>query len=771
MKKNQQSELLAPAGNLDSALIAYKYGADAVYAGFSRFNAREMNKNFSFDDMSRLSEYSKKHNKKYYNTFNTLIKEDELELFYNDVEKAISLEPDALILQDMGIASLIKKAFPNQAIHTSTQMGVHNSAGVSEASKFGFERVILERQVTIDEIRAISKKSDMELEVFIHGALCCSLSGCCLFSSWIGGYSGNRGKCKQPCRRRYYPVDNSENGFFFSPADLAMIDKMEELIDIGVASFKIEGRLKRADYIANTVTAYRKMIDGVLEGRRKEVRGESRRILGETPGRVWSAGFAQKEDFATLIQYKKPGVAGKLSGRVVASESSGVKIEASAYLKPGDRVRFQSNSGEEQPSITIKHIRNQTRKDAHSLKPGDIGFIKTDLRPDANCRVFKVGSTMSVTGGDNSKLPLFSPSKKADLKIEIKPNSFDVTATVNNFNFPKFSYAIEFEESQKSQFDPSRVTTQFRATATDEWDESHITILCDSNPFIPASLLKKIRRAFWSWFLEQAEEHTQKFENSSPTTFNEHYNAIKTQFLTQYNSKESLSDLQYQTKTSTIRQNSSKGSRKAKGGTIIAISIADYEKKECDPSKTELILPQFCPETAIDNLEHSIKRAINRGYKRFRVTSLFQFSLIEKLPVADQKNLFLTVAFPLPATNSLAFFFLLNRVDRVQLWIELSKSEMKEIIQQLPQNSYEQFISGTLSILTTRAKIPYVGNIRDSKGLPFIIKKGEYGLFHLYSGKLFNVPPLESASTFQDHLVEPFEKKSTSTFNYNYKFV
>ena len=752
-------ELLAPAGNLESALIAYKHGADAVYAGFSRFNAREMNKNFSFDDMSRLSEYSKRNNKKYYNTFNTLIKEDELPLFFEDVTKAVSLEPDALIIQDIGIASLVKEAFPNQPIHTSTQMGLHNSAGVEFGKDFGFERVILERQVTIEEIRQITNKTDMELEVFIHGALCCSLSGACLFSSWIGGYSGNRGKCKQPCRRRYYPTDNKqENGFFFSPADLAMVDKMDELIELGIASFKIEGRLKRSDYIANTVSAYRKMIDGILEGKKKEVRGEARRILGETPGRVWSTGFYEKSGFDSLIQYNKIGVAGKLCGKVLSNERNGVKVEATSYLKPGDRIRFQSNSGEEQPSITIKHINNFNRSDAYSLKPGESGLIKTDVKADRNSRIFKVGSTINVAGKDPSKLPLFSPSNKVDLKIEIKSDQLSVKSQFGDFKAKKYIYAFIFDESENGTFNPESVIKQFKSTANAKWDCGSVDVSYIGNPFLPSSVLKKMRRGFWSHFINQIEENKIDIDSNVTKEFSVVYKAI----CEKLDSKLIDFSTQYQTKTIKFEK-SAKASKKI----IKAIPISRAGKDNSD----ELILPQFCPEDKLDSLFNQFKKAVDNGFTRFRITSLFQLSLIKKLPKGKKNHLFLTAAFPLPATNSLAFYFLLTQLNRVQLWLELSKDEMIEIVNKIPKNSYEQFVSGTLSLLSTRAKIPYHGNIRDSKGLPFIITKDEIGLNHIYSGKNFEVTPIEGASTYEDLSITPFDTKNSSTFNYNYKFV
>ena len=177
---NNKPELLAPAGNLDCALAALQSGADAVYAGISRYNAREMGENFSWDDMSRLSAYTKKTNKRLYLTFNTLIKEQEFGDFGSLVERMSRLKPDAVIIQDIGVARFLREYFPDLTLHASTQMGIHNSAGVAAAVELGMERVILERQVTMEELKKICRLP-VEIEVFVHGALCCSISGHCPF--------------------------------------------------------------------------------------------------------------------------------------------------------------------------------------------------------------------------------------------------------------------------------------------------------------------------------------------------------------------------------------------------------------------------------------------------------------------------------------------------------------------------------------------------------------------------------------------------------------
>ena len=194
-------ELLAPAGSPACALAAFDAGADAIYAGLSKFNARERGENFNPDSMARVIDYAHKLGRKVYVTLNTLVKECELTEVAEYLAELEELAPDALLVQDLGLLRMARECFPKLTLHASTQMGFHNSAGLQIARELGVTRVVLERQMTLDEIAAVKASTDLELEVFIHGALCASLSGQCLFSSYLGGYSGNRGKCKQPCRR------------------------------------------------------------------------------------------------------------------------------------------------------------------------------------------------------------------------------------------------------------------------------------------------------------------------------------------------------------------------------------------------------------------------------------------------------------------------------------------------------------------------------------------------------------------------------------------
>ncbi len=255
-------ELLAPAGSRECFFAAIDSGADAVYLGLADFNARLRAKNFTTRDLSILVPYAHSRNVKVYVTLNTLIKQSEIAPALNALYQLDQLGVDAVIAADIGLMRLAKDNFPNLRIHGSTQAAAHNGYGVDFLSTLGVKRVVLARELSLEEIEETTKRSSIETEVFIHGALCYSMSGMCLASSFIGGASGNRGRCTQVCRRRFKTDGiNTVNGYFFSPNDLQALPFIGKLIKAGVACFKIEGRMKGAEYVSTVVKAYRQAID------------------------------------------------------------------------------------------------------------------------------------------------------------------------------------------------------------------------------------------------------------------------------------------------------------------------------------------------------------------------------------------------------------------------------------------------------------------------------------------------------------------------------
>ncbi|GHU84447.1 peptidase U32 [Spirochaetia bacterium] len=266
-------ELLAPAGSPEALDAAVGEGADAVYLGLKSFNARMRSANFAYSQFEGALRGLHRMGRKIYVTVNTVFEQREADRMYQLLKYLSAVGPDGLIVQDFGVVRMVRDNFPTLKLHASTQMNIASAQGVNLLSKNGVSRVVLARELSLGEIRDLRAQTNSELEVFVHGALCVSASGLCLFSSYLGGKSANRGMCTQACRRLYHAgspnTGDGEGGYYFSPADFQLIDRIPDLADAGVNSFKIEGRMKSAEYVGAVVAAYRRVIDG-LEGNREQ---------------------------------------------------------------------------------------------------------------------------------------------------------------------------------------------------------------------------------------------------------------------------------------------------------------------------------------------------------------------------------------------------------------------------------------------------------------------------------------------------------------------
>ena len=262
-------ELLSPVGDFECLKAAVQNGADAFYFSANTFTARAFASNFDNDTLEKAITYAKVRGVKTNLTLNTLIKNDEMQEAINLAVKAYKYGIDAIIVQDLGLARYLIKNFSGLAVHASTQMSIHNLAGVHELEKLGFSRAVLSRELSIKEIEHICKNSNIEIEVFVHGALCISYSGQCLFSSMVGGRSGNRGKCAQPCRLPYELLENNsviDKGYLLSPRDLCGLEYLPQLVNAGITCLKIEGRMKTPEYVATVTKIYRKYLDIISSG-------------------------------------------------------------------------------------------------------------------------------------------------------------------------------------------------------------------------------------------------------------------------------------------------------------------------------------------------------------------------------------------------------------------------------------------------------------------------------------------------------------------------
>ncbi|MGX8833531.1 DUF3656 domain-containing U32 family peptidase [Amedibacillus sp. YH-ame6] len=348
-------ELLAPAGSFEALQAAVQNGCDALYLGGVMFGARAFANNFDEEEMKRAVAYAHVYGVRVFVTVNTMIKEEEIEACLTYIKQLQDADVDALIIQDLGLFQLIRAHFPDFELHASTQMHIHNPQGIHLLQELGAARVVVPRETSIEEIQQYSKLG-MDLEVFVQGALCISYSGQCLMSAMTQQRSGNRGECAQSCRMQYdlERIDDTgvhsvkANGkYLLSPKDLNSIKQVPALIEAGIASFKIEGRMKRPEYVALMVSTYRKAIDAYYEGKVFHVDATIEEDMQKIFHRGFSAGHLFHKMGSDLMNFNRPNHMGIEIGKVIDFRKDKVSIQLSKPLYQGDGIRILSLKNDE----------------------------------------------------------------------------------------------------------------------------------------------------------------------------------------------------------------------------------------------------------------------------------------------------------------------------------------------------------------------------------------------------------------------------------------
>jgi len=385
-------ELLAPAGNMDALKAAVMAGCDAVYLGGKNFGARAFSKNFNDEEIINAINFCHLYGVRVYVTVNTLVYENEVTSFLEYVEFLHKNNVDALIIQDFGMFDLVRKTFPNLELHASTQMHIHNLDGTQLMQKLGMKRVVLARETSIDDIKYIKENSNIELEVFVHGALCISYSGQCLMSSLIGGRSGNRGACAGSCRLKYDIIDNNDNKlnkemYPLSTKDLNTLELVGYLIEAGIASFKIEGRMKSPQYVYMVVKLYRKAIDSYYRDGYVNINEEEILKLKKIFNRNYTKGFLFNTDNNDLINGYRPNHMGVPVGKVIDYKKGIATIKLTDSISIGSGLRVIGRKNDVGINVNDFYINNKLIKEASC---GDIISIKV------NSDVY-VGDTVVIT--------------------------------------------------------------------------------------------------------------------------------------------------------------------------------------------------------------------------------------------------------------------------------------------------------------------------------------------------------------------------------------
>ncbi len=380
-------ELMAPAGSKAAWAAAVEAGADVVYLGLNDFSARTYADNFSLAEFAAVVRESHEAGVKVYLAFNSLVKESELSQAWKLLATSAACGPDGLILQDLGLAALAARHFPELPRHASTLTAGHSLPGLVELQKAGFSRAVLARELALDEVSALSQHSPIEVEVFIHGALCFSFSGLCMMSSFLGGRSALRGGCTQPCRRVYQR--GGQRGAFFSTTDLAAAPYFQDLRRMNIAAFKIEGRMKGPDYVSRVVRAYRMLLDAPDADWRYAL-AEAENILAEAPGRRTTGGPLAAA-FEGALAPLSPTTSGLKLGFMEPAGPGLGRVTLEKPVAVNDRLRLQPKAGEESPGFNLKTITVDGQA-VDAASAGSQATLGGPNLPDQKGWLFKVSS-------------------------------------------------------------------------------------------------------------------------------------------------------------------------------------------------------------------------------------------------------------------------------------------------------------------------------------------------------------------------------------------
>ena len=486
-------ELLAPAGNFESLVAAIQAGCDAVYLSGKLYGARSFANNFSNEELIEAVKYAHLYGVKIYVTINTLIYESEVNNFIKYVEFLYNNDVDAVIIQDIGMFDLIRQLYPNLEIHISTQMHIHNLEGAKLVEKMGASRVVLARETPIELVREIRDNTNLELEIFVHGALCISYSGQCLMSSLIGGRSGNRGTCAQCCRQPYdlYCDDMKINKdkYLLSTRDLNTLNNIGKLIDCGVDSFKIEGRLKRPEYVYLIIKLYRKAIDNYIKYHNTRISEEDIKELKKIFNRKFTDGFLFHSKNSEIVNTYRPNHQGIEIGRVISKNNKYINIKLSDELSVQDGIRF---IGKKDIGLTIQTIFVNKNK-IKCAKKGDIVTLYMDEKPEVNDIVVKTTDYNQIKTINNL---IKNNQRKVDIEFKIYAHLGEKAKIILSDCNNEVEYESDYivEKSINSPTGEDSIYVQLNKVNDTIFNISKISYDIDSNIFIPVKVLNDMRR-------------------------------------------------------------------------------------------------------------------------------------------------------------------------------------------------------------------------------------------------------------------------------------
>jgi len=492
-------ELLAPAGSWEALAAAVQNGADAVYLGGMKFNARRLAGNFDNDSLKKAVEYAHLYGVRIYVAVNTLIKERELEELKVFLKELEDYKVDGVIVQDLGAARIIRQHHPRMFLHASTQMSIHQLESVKVVEEMGFDRVILSRELTLEEIKFISGNTRLELETFIHGALCASYSGQCLMSSMLGGRSGNRGMCAQPCRlaytlKRERTGTSGQKAYYISMKDLSTIEFLQEILAAGVTGLKIEGRMKRPEYVAVVTREYRKALDSILKTGKYKATKKSLQELEQIFNRGgFTSGYYYGTDHNSLYSKEKPNNWGVYLGKVVKLDKNMVWILLEEDLETGDGIEFWTkkpgNKGQTVGSIIING------KATDKAKRGQLAGIASSIRPEPDCPVYRTSKAAQLKETEASYKNIYSRKIPISAQVVIRLGENPVLTVRDDIGIEgKASGNCEVQKALKRALDEKVIKEQLNRLGDTPFKLTSIKVQLDDQAFVPVSALNQLRK-------------------------------------------------------------------------------------------------------------------------------------------------------------------------------------------------------------------------------------------------------------------------------------
>ncbi len=505
-------ELLAPAGSIESMKAAINAGCDAVYIGGLKFGARAYANNLTEDMLLDAIDYAHVRGKQLYLTVNTLLKQEELEdSLYEYIRKYYEHGLDAVIVQDVGVMRFIHQHFPDLPIHASTQMTLTMAQGAETLKEFGVTRMVTSRELDLKEIKRIRESTSLEIESFVHGALCYCYSGQCFMSSMIGGRSGNRGRCAQPCRMEYRVfeqgkrVSSSEEGYVLSPKDMCTLANVADLIESGIDSFKIEGRMKRYEYSAGVVEAYRREIDRYFElgsTQYREYHKNNPKVLKEEMLRLqdlynrggFSQGYYKSHNGKDMMSMHRPNHSGVLVGTVKSLRGIKAEVLLSEDVNPQDILEFR-NLGEKTYDFTVKD----------GIQKGNI--LTTNVKPGSK---IEIGDEVYRTKNEALLTELSGKYYDTDKKVKAygsfyakvgEPMSLTIWADISRDTIANKIETITITEdgdivmeAKNQPMSEENIREKLMKTKDTPFEFDHLSISLEGNVFLPVSKLNELRR-------------------------------------------------------------------------------------------------------------------------------------------------------------------------------------------------------------------------------------------------------------------------------------